>query len=94
MLGNLISCSGIQVLGQLIHYPRTQVLGHLVYYPRKNVATLNFWLDETIDDLTLLPGGSFVVICRSDHSQGQHGGQLSGTSYTMFKVATFTDVTF
>ena len=34
-----------------------------------------------------------MVICRSDHSQGQHGGQVIATSYTMFKVATFTDVT-
>ena len=34
----------------------------------------------------------FVAICRSDRSQGQLGGQLVSTSYTMFKVAALTDV--
>ena len=33
-----------------------------------------------------------MAIYRSDRSQGQHGGQLISTSYTMFEVATLTDV--
>ena len=57
------------------------------------ICVTETWLEETVEDSTLFSGGSFVVICRPDFYQGQHGGQLIVTSYTLFKVATFTDVT-